>query len=62
MARLSRAVGAIHGRALSTSDIQYGYEITDRIPSLLGVEQSFLLVALSEDRPASGIHLDVSGQ
>jgi hypothetical protein len=32
----------LSGRALSTDDIIYGYEVTDGIPSPLGVEQSFL--------------------
>ncbi|HEX4336301.1 MAG TPA: YfhO family protein [Polyangiaceae bacterium] len=30
------------GRALSPDDVLYGYEVTDRVPSPLGVEQSFL--------------------
>ncbi|HVW30206.1 MAG TPA: YfhO family protein [Polyangiaceae bacterium] len=32
----------LDGRALAADDILYGYEVTDRIPSPLGVEQSFL--------------------
>jgi hypothetical protein len=32
----------IQGRALSIDDIAYGYELTDRIPSVLGAEESFV--------------------
>lgn len=32
----------IQGRALSIGDIAYGYELTDRIPSVLGAEESFV--------------------
>lgn len=32
----------IEGRALSIEDIAYGYELTDRIPSVLGAEESFV--------------------
>jgi hypothetical protein len=32
----------IRGRTLSTEDLLYGYEVTDHLPSLLGVEFSFL--------------------
>jgi hypothetical protein len=32
----------LSGRALAADDILYGYEVTDGIPSPLGVEQSFL--------------------
>lgn len=34
--------GRLSGRALAADDILYGYEVTDGIPSALGVEQSFL--------------------
>ncbi len=34
--------GAAEGRAISLSDLRYGYEITDAIPSPFGVEVSFL--------------------
>lgn len=32
----------VSGRALSFKDIEFGYSITDRIPSALGAEESFL--------------------
>ncbi|MBM4362492.1 MAG: hypothetical protein FJ104_07405, partial [Deltaproteobacteria bacterium] len=40
--RLHRDPGTIKGRAISPQDLLWGYEITDRIPSALGVEISFL--------------------
>jgi hypothetical protein len=33
---------AVKGRALSVEDVLYGYNLTDRIPSLFGIEESFL--------------------
>jgi hypothetical protein len=33
---------SIRGRVLSLEDLLYGYEITDKLPSLLGIEFSFL--------------------
>jgi hypothetical protein len=41
-ARYAHRVRPLTGRALSVDDILYGYEVTDRMPSPLGVEQSFL--------------------
>jgi hypothetical protein len=32
----------MNGRAISMHDIQYGYSLTDRIPSALGAEESFV--------------------
>lgn len=32
----------VQGRALSIDDIAYGYEITDKVPSILGAEESFV--------------------
>jgi hypothetical protein len=31
-----------NGRALSVDDVLYGYNLTDRIPSIFGIEESFL--------------------
>jgi hypothetical protein len=42
LARLHGDPAKIKGRVLSTDDILYGYEVTDRLPSMLGVELSFL--------------------
>jgi hypothetical protein len=42
-AALFQAAGhPLSGRALCPDDMLYGYELTDRIPSPLGIEQSFL--------------------
>jgi hypothetical protein len=32
----------VHGRALSVHDVLYGYNLTDGIPSIFGIEESFL--------------------
>jgi hypothetical protein len=42
VARMHGMPERIRGRVLSTGDIRHGYELTDRLPSLLGAEVSFL--------------------
>lgn len=42
VATLHRKPNLIRGRTFSVYDIVYGYEITDRLPSPLGIEVSFL--------------------
>jgi len=42
IATLHRRPQAVQGRTLSPTEILYGYEITDRLPSALGIELSFL--------------------
>lgn len=42
IARLLGDPGRLQGRAFSAYDVLYGYNLTDRMPSIFGIEDSFL--------------------
>ena len=43
------------GRAFSVHDLRYGYHLTDRIPSIFGVEESFFPGVFDQIRARAGL-------